>query len=65
MERKKMIAKMTAGLVEEDKFDMKKENIVKLKNNLEEAVNIFCYGYVVYAILRSNNQNKSWNCQIR
>ena len=45
-----MIAKITVGLAEEDKFDMKRENIVEFKDNLEEAVNIFCYGYVVYAV---------------
>ena len=45
-----MITKMTAGLAEEDKFNMKRENIVEFKNNLEKAVNIFCYRCVIYTI---------------
>lgn len=50
MEGKKMIAKMTAGLAEEDKFDLKKENIIEFKDNLEEAANAFCCGCVMHAI---------------
>ena len=46
-----MIAIMTAGMAEEDKFQLKKENIVKIKDNLEEVVIFFCYGCVVYTIL--------------
>ena len=49
-EGKKMISKMTAGLEDEDKFDMKQENIIEFKDNLEEAVNTYCYGSVVCAI---------------
>ena len=41
-EEKKMISKMTAGLEDEDKFDMKQENIIEFKDNLEEAVNTYC-----------------------
>ena len=50
MKGKKIIAKMTAGLSEEDKFDIKRENIIEFKDNLEEAVNVFYYGCVVYAV---------------
>ena len=40
-EGKKMIQNMTTGLEESDKFDMKQENVVEFKDNLEEAVNTY------------------------
>ena len=43
IEGKKMISKMIAGLADEDKFDLKKENVMEFKDHLEEAVNTFCY----------------------
>ena len=45
-----MILKMTAGLADEDKFDLKQENMMEFKDDLEEAVNTFCHGNVVCAI---------------
>ena len=48
---------MTAGLEEKDKFDMKQENIIEFRDNLEEAVNTYCYGSVVYAIPIEHNNN--------
>ena len=57
IEGKKMIAKMTADLAEEDRFDMKRENIVEFKDNLEEAVNVFCYGCAMHAIPIKHNEN--------
>ena len=38
-----MISKMVVGLADEEKFDMKQENIIEFRNNLEEAVNQFCF----------------------
>ena len=51
IEEKKMIAKIIAGLVKDDKFDLKQENIIDFKDNLEEAVNVFCYSCVAHTIL--------------
>ena len=50
IEGKKMISKMVKGLADEDKFDLKKENIMEFKDHLEETVNTFCYGPVIYLI---------------
>ena len=50
IEGKKMISKMVKGLADEDKYDLKKENIMELKDYLEEAVNTFCYRPVIYSI---------------
>ena len=47
---KKIIAKITEDLEEEDKFNLKLENVIGFKEKLEEIVNTFCYGIVVYAI---------------
>lgn len=57
VEGKKMISKMTAGLEEKDKFDMKQENIIEFRDNLEESVNMYCYESVVYAIPIEHNNN--------
>ena len=50
IEGKKMIGKMIGGLAEEDKFDLKNENIVEFKDTLEEAVNNFCYGSAAHVV---------------
>ena len=50
IEGKKMISEMVKGLVDEDKLNLKKENIMEFKDYFKEAVNIFCYGPVVYSI---------------
>ena len=49
-EGKKMITKMITGLPEDDKFDMKQENTIEFRDNLEEAANQFCFGNVLHAI---------------
>ena len=50
IEGKKIIGKMIEGLSEEDKFDLKNENIVEFKDSLEEDSSDFCYGSVECAI---------------
>ena len=50
IEGKKMISKMVKGLADEDKFNLKKENIMEFKDHLKEAANTFCYGPVIYLI---------------
>ena len=50
IEGKKMISKMVKGLVDKDKFNLKKENTMEFKDHLEEAVNTFSYGPVIYSI---------------
>ena len=54
---KKIIIQMTASLADEDKFDLKQENVFDFKENLKEAVNTYYYSIVINTILiEYNNQ---------
>ena len=46
---------MIADLDDNDKFDIKQENMIEFKDNLEEAVNRYYHGSVVCATLIEHN----------
>ena len=55
-EGKQIISKMVAGLADEEKINMKQENIVEFRDNIENAVNHF-FGNALHTILVAHDDN--------